>query len=197
MPWHSHPHHPPIKPTLFHSLSTLSQHTLAWGHNAIVPTSLSFETVWMAHCQLVHWQKPTKLIVKKWAILGCFHEMEVIIGTMIVWISSYESFWCFSSFFGFIRVDEKPKWVLKKRETISSYLQNTGMHGNTPTQVNKDVSWFKTIKWFYSKCSLKGFQKKQNTFWVIEGFHLNITDDFNGQMPHCFSWWLPFTSSKD
>ena len=27
-PWHSLPHHPSIKPTLFHSLSTLSQHTL-------------------------------------------------------------------------------------------------------------------------------------------------------------------------
>ena len=41
--WHSLPHHPSIKPTLFHSLSTLIQHTLAWGHSAIVPTSLFWD----------------------------------------------------------------------------------------------------------------------------------------------------------
>ena len=34
------------KPTLFHSLSTLSQHTLAWGHSAIVPTSLFGQWRW-------------------------------------------------------------------------------------------------------------------------------------------------------
>ena len=44
-PWHSLPHHQSNKPTLFHSLSTLTQHALAWGHSAIFPTSLSFETV--------------------------------------------------------------------------------------------------------------------------------------------------------
>ena len=44
-PWHSLPHHPSIKPTLFHSLSTLIQHALAWGHSAIVPTSLFWDCV--------------------------------------------------------------------------------------------------------------------------------------------------------
>ena len=44
-PWHSPPHHPSIKPTLFHSLSTLIQHALAWGHSAIVPTSLCWDCV--------------------------------------------------------------------------------------------------------------------------------------------------------
>ena len=43
-PWHSLPHHPPIKAHplsfFFLSLSTLTQHALAWGHSAIVPTSL-------------------------------------------------------------------------------------------------------------------------------------------------------------
>ena len=36
-------------------------------HEAIARPSppLSFETVWMAHCQQVHWQKPTNLIVNK------------------------------------------------------------------------------------------------------------------------------------
>ena len=44
-PWHSLPHHPSIKPTLFLSLLTLSQHALAWGHSAIVPTSLFWDCV--------------------------------------------------------------------------------------------------------------------------------------------------------
>ena len=44
-PWHSLPHHPSIKPTLFHSLSTLIQHALAWGHSVIVPTSLFWHCV--------------------------------------------------------------------------------------------------------------------------------------------------------
>ena len=43
--WHSLPHHPSIKPTLFHSLSTLTQHALAWGHSVIVPTSLFWDCV--------------------------------------------------------------------------------------------------------------------------------------------------------
>ena len=44
-PWHSLPHHPTIKPTLFHSLSTLAQHALAWDQSMIVPTSLFWDCV--------------------------------------------------------------------------------------------------------------------------------------------------------
>ena len=39
MPWHSHPHHSTIKPTVFFSLSTLTQHPLAWCHRPTVPIS--------------------------------------------------------------------------------------------------------------------------------------------------------------
>ena len=58
IPSHSPPHHPTVKPLPLFLLSTLTKHTLAWGHCATVPT-FSLWKLWLACCQLVHWQKHT------------------------------------------------------------------------------------------------------------------------------------------
>ena len=59
-------------PSLFLPLSTLTQHPLAWGHIAIVPTFLLGDRV--VGMLSIHWQKPTQLIVnlKKVSLLFSF-----------------------------------------------------------------------------------------------------------------------------